>query len=127
MLGWLGDPLVDRLQRRGWSRQIGGGHRVLRDDLLVLVALVLLVPMIERQIVTLVESLPTYRDWFIGTVLPWFERRTGLDLLAWLDPERIVPARARTLGERRRHRVDDARLPVELRLRADRAGSRTSC
>jgi predicted PurR-regulated permease PerM len=89
MLGWLGDPTVDRLQSRGWSRQVAVVIVFCTMIFIVLVALVLLVPLIERQIVTLVDSLPTYRDWFIGTVLPWFERRTGLDLMAWLDPDRL--------------------------------------
>jgi predicted PurR-regulated permease PerM len=89
MLGWLGDPTVDRLQRRGWSRQTAVTLVFCMMALTLLVALVLLVPMFERQLHTLVESLPRYRDWFIGTALPWVERRTGLELLAWLDPERI--------------------------------------
>ena len=89
MLGWLGDPLVDRLQKRGWSRHIAVVIVFSAMTFVVLVMLVLLLPLIERQIVTLVDSLPTYRDWFIGTVLPWFERRTGLDLMTWLDPERL--------------------------------------
>jgi len=55
----------------------------------VVVALLLLVPMIERQLVTLFESLPRYRDWFIGTVLPWLEEKTGFELLGWLDPGRL--------------------------------------
>src|SRR5688572_24504469 len=77
MLGWLGDPLVDRLERRGWSRLLGVVLVFCAMTLLLVLALVLLVPMIERQIVTLVESLPRYRDWFIGTVLPWLEAKTG--------------------------------------------------
>ncbi|MUV15604.1 AI-2E family transporter [Noviluteimonas gilva] len=89
MLGWLGDPLVDRLQKRGWSRHIAVVIVFCAMTFVVLITLVLLLPLIERQIVTLVESLPTYRDWFIGTVLPWFERHTGLDLMAWLDPDRL--------------------------------------
>ena len=86
MLGWLGDPLVDRLERRGWSRLLGVLLVFCAMTLLVALALLLLIPMIERQIVTLVESLPRYRDWFVGTVLPWLEEKTGFELLAWFDP-----------------------------------------
>lgn len=90
LLGWLGDPLVDRIERRGLSRNtsvllVFGGMM-----LVLVLALVLLVPLLERQVVTLVQSLPHYRDWLVGTVLPWLERRTGLQLLAWLDPERLI-------------------------------------
>lgn len=90
LLGWLGDPLVDRIQRAGRSRNTALMLVFGTMTVLVLLALIVLVPLIERQIVTLVESLPRYRDWFVGTVLPWLERRTGLQLLAWLDPERLI-------------------------------------
>lgn len=90
LLGWLGDPLVDRIERRGLSRNtavllVFGGMM-----LVLVLALVLLVPLLERQVVILVQSLPHYRDWLVGTVLPWLEHRTGLQLLAWLDPERLI-------------------------------------
>lgn len=90
MLGWLGDPTVDRLERRGWSRQTAVILVFSAMTLVVLVALLLLLPLIERQLITLVDSLPRYRDWFIGTVLPWIERKTGMDLMVWLDPDRII-------------------------------------
>ncbi|MCC8363954.1 AI-2E family transporter [Lysobacter sp. A6] len=89
MLGWLGDPTVDRLQRRGWSRQTAVVLVFSTMAFVLLMSLLLLLPLIERQIITLIETLPTYRDWFVGTVLPWIQRRTGLDLLTWLDPDRI--------------------------------------
>ena len=90
LLGWLGDPLVDRIERRGLSRN-AAVLLVFGGMMLVLVlALLLLLPLLERQIVTLVQSLPRYRDWLVGTVGPWLERRTGLQLLAWLDPERLI-------------------------------------
>jgi predicted PurR-regulated permease PerM len=89
MLGWLGDPVVDRLERMGRSRNTAVMLVVGTMSVLVLLALVVLVPLVEAQIVTLFESLPHYRDWFVGTVLPWLEHRTGLELLAWLDPERL--------------------------------------
>jgi predicted PurR-regulated permease PerM len=89
MLGWLGDPVVDRLERMGRSRNTAVMLVFGTMSVLVLLALVVLVPLVEAQIVTLFESLPHYRDWFVGTVLPWLEHRTGLELLAWLDPERL--------------------------------------
>ena len=90
LVGWLGDPLVDRIESRGLSRN-AAVLLVFGGMMLVLVlALLLLLPLLERQIVTLVQSLPRYRDWLVGTVGPWLERRTGLQLLAWLDPERLI-------------------------------------
>ncbi len=90
LLGWLGDPLVDRLQRAGRSRNVAVTLVFVAMTLLVVLALLLLVPVIEEQITTLIEALPHYRDWFVGTALPWLERRLGIQLTVWLDPNRII-------------------------------------
>ena len=89
LFGWLGDPLVDRLERTGRSRNTAVILVFTLMALLAVLAALILVPLIERQIMTLVDSLPRYRDFFLGTVLPWLERRTGLQLTVWLDPVRI--------------------------------------
>lgn len=90
LLGWLGDPLVDRLQRAGRSRNTAVALVFTTMSLLVVLAVVLLVPLVQRQIVTLVQSMPGYRDWILGTALPWVEQRTGLEIDAWLDPARLM-------------------------------------
>lgn len=90
LLGWLGDPLVDRLERAGRSRNMAVTLVFVLMVLLLVLALVILVPMLERQIVTFIDVLPQARDWFIGTAIPWAERKTGLELMGWLDPERLI-------------------------------------
>ena len=89
ILGWLGDPMVDRLEARKFRRNTAVmlvfGVMVL---VLVIVA-ILLVPVLEDQVLTLIQSLPHYRDWLVGTALPWVEHRTGMQLLTWLDPDRL--------------------------------------
>lgn len=89
LLAWLGDPLVDRIEATGRTRNQGVVLVFLLMTLLFVLALLILVPMIERQIVTLVQALPGYRDWFVGEALPWVEARTGLELTRWLDPSRL--------------------------------------
>jgi len=90
LLAWLGDPLVDRIERAGRSRNVAVTLVFVLMVLLVTLALMILVPMIERQIVTLINALPQMRDWVIGTAVPWLEQKTGLELLTWLDPERSI-------------------------------------
>ena len=89
LLGWLGDPLVDRLQKTGRSRPLAVTLVFVLMLLALVLAVLILVPMVERQIVTLVEALPQYRDWFIRTALPWIEQRTGIEISSWLDPQRL--------------------------------------
>lgn len=85
MLAWLGDPLVDRLERAGRSRNTAVTLVFTMMALIVLAALLVLVPLIERQIATLIESLPHYRDWFMLTAVPWVEQRLRVEISEWLD------------------------------------------
>lgn len=87
LLSWMGDPVVDRLQARGF-RRITAVVIVFAVMVVILaLGLLVLLPLVEQQLVTLAQSLPRYRDWLVGTALPWLEHRTGLHLMAWLDPE----------------------------------------
>ena len=90
LLGWLGDPMVDRLEAKGFKRNNAVILVFSAMTLVLVIALIVLVPLLEQQIVTLVESLPNYRDWLVGTALPWVEQRTGLQIVSWLDPERLI-------------------------------------
>ena len=89
MLGWLGDPLVDRLERAGRSRNLAVTLVFIAMTLLVLLGLGLLVPLLERQIGVLVASLPGYRDWMMTTALPWVEAATGIEITSWLNFNRL--------------------------------------
>jgi predicted PurR-regulated permease PerM len=89
LLGWLGDPVVDRLERSGRSRNTSVMIVFSVMAALVLLSLLLLLPLLQRQLVTLFESLPRYRQWLVGTGLPWLEQKTGLQLVGWLDPQRL--------------------------------------
>ncbi|MGE8232922.1 MAG: AI-2E family transporter [Stenotrophomonas sp.] len=89
MLAWLGDPLVDRLEASGRSRNTAVVLVFVLMILLLALALLILVPLIQRQIVTLVAALPQGQDWLMNTAIPWIEQKTGLEIMAWLDPGRL--------------------------------------
>lgn len=89
LLAWLCDPLVDRVERTGRSRLFGVSLVFLLMVLVVTLAMLLLVPMVERQVRTLIESMPSIQEWVTGTAIPWVEQRTGFSLVAWADPERL--------------------------------------
>ncbi len=90
MLGWLGDPLVDRLELSGRSRNTAVILVFTLMVLLLALVLVILVPLIESQVATLIESLPGYRDWFTGVAIPWMEKRSGMQLAVWLDLDHMI-------------------------------------
>ncbi|MGE8213154.1 MAG: AI-2E family transporter [Stenotrophomonas sp.] len=89
MLAWLGDPLVDRLEARGRSRNTAVVLVFVLMILLLTLALLILVPLIQSQIETLVTALPQGQEWLLGTAIPWIEQKTGLEIMAWLDPSRL--------------------------------------
>ncbi|KRG39841.1 hypothetical protein ARC78_13575 [Stenotrophomonas pictorum JCM 9942] len=89
MLGWLGDPLVDRLEARGRSRNTAVILVFVLMTLLVILALLILVPMIQRQISTLAAALPQAQDWLVTKAIPWIEQKSGLQIMAWLAPEKL--------------------------------------
>ncbi|MGY0560877.1 AI-2E family transporter [Luteimonas sp. A277] len=89
LLAWLCDPLVDRVERTGRSRLFGVSLVFLLMVLMVTLAMLILVPMVERQVKTLVESLPSIREWVVGIAIPWIEERSGFSLAAWADPQRL--------------------------------------
>lgn len=89
LLGWLGDPLVDRMQARGVPRNGAVAIVFAAMVAIALLALLLLLPLLQHQVVTLVTSLPSYREWLVATALPWLEARSGLELVGWLDPARL--------------------------------------
>ena len=90
LLGWLGDPLVDRLQLSGRSRNTAVIIVFTLMALLLVLVLLILVPLIESQIAILIESLPRYRLWFTNVAVPWIEARSGMQLAAWLDLDHLI-------------------------------------
>ncbi len=90
LLGWLGDPMVDRLERRGFRRNTSVILVFSAMTVLLVIAAIVLIPMLEDQIIVLIDSLPRYREWFATTALPWLEHRTGMHLSAWLDMEHLM-------------------------------------
>ena len=80
LLAYLGDPMVDRLERLRLSRTASVVIVFTLMTLALVGVVLLLIPMLERQISTLVEQFPRYREWFTGIALPWVSERTGFDL-----------------------------------------------
>jgi len=89
-LAWLGDPLVDRIEANGRSRNTGVVLVFVAMILLITAALLILVPMIERQVATLVAAIPQAQQWLMENGIPGFEQKTGLEIMQWMDPDRLI-------------------------------------
>lgn len=77
LFAYLGDPLVDRLER--WMSRTFAVSLVFFVMIVAVVAIMLvLVPFIERQISNFLSQLPSWIDWFQNTARPWLEEHFGI-------------------------------------------------
>lgn len=79
LLAYMGDPLVDLLERYNISRTWGVVLVFVLLSLLVLIMLLVLIPMIGRQLVSLYELTPQLIDWLQFSALPWIQQQLGVD------------------------------------------------
>ncbi len=78
LLAYLGDPVVDRLERGRFSRNWAVIVVFTLIFLLLVLVLLLLIPQIEKQLVYLIQKLPGYIDAIQQKVIPWVANRLGI-------------------------------------------------
>lgn len=79
LLAYLGDPLCDQLEKRGFSRTIAVVMVFLAMTLSMVAVVLFVVPLLERQIALLFETLPAMLGWIEREALPWVEATLGLE------------------------------------------------
>jgi predicted PurR-regulated permease PerM len=80
LVAYLGDPLVDMLERRRLSRTLGVVVVFAVFAALVVVATMLAVPILLHQLDLLVAKIPAIYGWFSREALPWMQQRFDLTL-----------------------------------------------
>ncbi|WP_136247686.1 AI-2E family transporter [Halomonas borealis] len=80
VLAYLGDPLADRLEDKGLSRRLAVSVVFLLLTLVIVSTLVLVIPLLGRQVGQLAQLLPVALNWVQVTVLPEIRSLTGIDL-----------------------------------------------
>lgn len=88
VLAYLGDPLADRLEDKGLSRRLSVSLVFLLLTLGIVLSLLLVIPILGRQIGQLIESLPAILGWVQSTVVPRIQSMTGMDLSTDFDQMR---------------------------------------
>ncbi|MEO1079613.1 MAG: AI-2E family transporter [Pseudomonadota bacterium] len=76
LIGYLGDPLVDRIEERGGSRTLGVIIVFTAFTGLSLLGMLVAIPMLLTQLDGLVSRIPQVYAWLRDVVLPWLESRT---------------------------------------------------
>lgn len=89
LLAYLGDPLADRLERAGLGRTLAVTLVFGLMSLTVIGVLLVLVPLIERQVAYAILHLPDAVAWFQGSVAPWLQLHLHVPPETF-DPQRLV-------------------------------------
>ena len=103
LLAYLFDPVVDRLEKAGLSRTLGVVAVFALFTLIITALVLVLVPMLAKQLFRLYELAPQMLDWLQHTAMPWAQAKLGLADGFWkrrfgADP-RIVGRQLRLDGE----------------------------
>jgi predicted PurR-regulated permease PerM len=98
-LAYLGDPLVDRLERLRFirwpiSRTVAVVIVFVLMTLTFALLLLIVVPLLSKQIEHLVERIPAITAWLAGTAMPWVQEKLGLSGIP-LDPDSLAEAAGR--------------------------------
>jgi len=88
LLAYLGDPLVDRLEKFKISRTLSVVIVFLVIILLLIPILLFIVPILESQIKLLIEKTPGYIDWLMLNLEPTLQETFGVNIPA-LEVEQL--------------------------------------
>ena len=97
MLGYLGDPLADRLERWGLGRTLAATLVFLVLLVAFIGVLLLLIPLVVRQVESVIQNVPHYLQWAQETAWPWLQTRLHLDPHA-LDSDRLLAMAKEHMG-----------------------------
>lgn len=89
-LAYIGDPLVDRLETFKLPRTVAVSIVFFVLSLFAAIALLILIPMLEKQIVILIQKMPGYLAVLQNKFLPWLNRELGINIQ--LEPDKIKQA-----------------------------------
>jgi len=82
LLAYLGDPLVDRLEKFNISRTLAVVVVFFILFLLILPLVLFLIPLVESQMKLLIEKTPEYIDWVMVNLEPTLQKTFGVNIPA---------------------------------------------
>lgn len=89
LFAYLWDPVVDRLERLGLSRNFSVSLVFLFITVAVVAIILLVIPFTERQIAKFLDQLPRWLAWIQAEAQPQLEKRFGVTL-DFADPNKLI-------------------------------------
>jgi predicted PurR-regulated permease PerM len=89
LFAYLWDPVVDRLERLGLSRNFSVCLVFLLIGVAVVTIVLLVIPFTERQIAKFLDQLPRWLAWIQAEAQPRLEQRFGVTL-DFADPSKLI-------------------------------------
>ncbi|MFP3514601.1 AI-2E family transporter [Pseudomonas sp. SIMBA_077] len=83
LLAYMFDPMVDRLEKVGLSRTWGTISVFALFTVILVALMVVLMPMLAKQLMKLYQLAPQVLDWLQNTALPWVQTKFGLSDGFW--------------------------------------------
>jgi len=90
LLAWLGNPIVQRIERAGRKRSTAVLLVFSLFALIAVLAVLVFVPLMWQQLVQLMDGLPNLVAWFQGVAMPWVANKLHRDVATILDPTNTV-------------------------------------
>lgn len=78
LLAYMGDPLVDRLEKK-LPRPVGVAVVFFGIFVVCLLVLLVLLPLMQQQLATLINKLPMYLEYLQHNLVPWLAVQLGVD------------------------------------------------
>ncbi len=85
LLAYMFDPLVDRLEKHGWSRVAGTIAVIVLAGLAVSGLILIALPLFQGQFAELSQRLPTFLDRLQTHFLPWLQQTFGITIAPNLE------------------------------------------
>ncbi len=79
IMAYLGDPLVDRLEKLRVHRTLGVLIVFLLFGSVIVTATLIILPLIARELSALISDIPVFLAWLQSTASPWFVTQFGID------------------------------------------------
>ena len=83
VLAYMFDPVVDRLEKYGFSRTWGVVTVFTLFTVILVALLLVLVPLLAKQLMKLYQLAPLVLDWLQHTAMPWVQAKFGLGDSFW--------------------------------------------